>query len=192
MHIESLEKSNPSSSESRAEDVLFMVPVYSAVVVFTGKSLEHIINDGGSSSWVLDRARAKKQEYLVCCRSGVEWVEGPEPQGTAFLVGRVSDVVPSPENPERWLIKISAYARVNVEGAWPGLRNPVHYGELGQMKINPEKLTFEPVPKPQEPVFPELPPKGHAAAPLTIAEAKRGLSAAFGVPVEQIDITIRG
>jgi hypothetical protein len=171
----------------------------SAIVVFSGKSLEHLIKDGGCQSWVLDRNNARRREYLVCCRSGVDWVEGPEPQGSAFVVGRISDVVPSPEYPGRWLIKLSTFAQVSIPGVWKGWRNPVRYTDLETLGIDPNELTFEPMPEPVnvgQPINVEGPVKSPdenpAHGPLTISEAKRGLALTFGVPEDAIEITIRG
>lgn len=164
------------------------------IAVFTGKSLDHILKDGGSQSWVLDRNKAKHHEYLVCCRSGVEWVEGPEQQGSAFLVGRISDVVRSTETAGRWLVKISAFARVDVPHAWQGWRNPVRYTTLSELGIDPAALLFEQMPD-VDPAAQPLPLEGSASKevpPLTIAEAKRGLARTFGVNEDAIEITIRG
>jgi len=165
----------------------------SAIAVFTGKSLDHILRDGGSCSWVLDRANAKRCAFLVCCRSGVDWVEGPEAQGSAFLVGRISDVVESPEMPGRWLIKISAYAKVAKPRVWQGWRNPVRYTDLPSLGLHLSELTFEPMPAPT--VATSTPPPPTAASPvgaLTLAEAKRGLALTFGVAEEAIEIIVRG
>jgi hypothetical protein len=167
--------------------------VHTAIAVFTGKSTDHIITDKGSQSWVLDRNNALHCEYLVCCRSGINWVEGPEPQGSAFLVGRISDVVPSTEIEGRWLIKISAFARVSIPSVWQGWRNPVRYTDLASLGVDPNTLTFESMPKPvtavQQVPASETKP---ASNPLTINEAKRGLALTFGVSEEAIEITIHG
>jgi hypothetical protein len=164
------------------------------LVVFSGKSLDHVLQDGGSQSWKLDRNNAKHCTYLVCCRSGVNWVEGPEPRGSAFLVGRISDVVPStePDCPNRWLVKISEFARVDIPDVWQGWRNPVRYTDLGSLGINPNTLIFEPMPEVVPRDVPPVAVKQTNAAPLTINEAKRGLALNFGVPPEAIEITIRG
>lgn len=167
-----------------------------AIAVFTGKSVETIVRDGGSCAWVLDRAHAIRARYLVCCRSGVEWVQGPEPQGSAFLVGIVSDIVPSSESPGRWRIKISEFARINLPEVWQGWRNPVRYTDLETLGIDAAKLAFEPMPQPES--ITEAPPAGPRAVskgaigPLTIPEAKRGLAQTFGVAEDAIEITIRG
>lgn len=164
-----------------------------AIAVFTGKSLDHILNDGGSCSWVLDRANAKRCTYLVCCRSGVDWVEGPEAQGSAFLVGRISDVVESPEMPGRWLIKISAYAKVTKARVWQGWRNPVRYTDLPTLGLRLSELTFEPMPAPSMAApTPQAPAAISPVGALTLAEAKRGLALTFGVAEEAIEIIVRG
>lgn len=166
-----------------------------AIVVFTAKSIEHMLQDGGTQSWVLDKSNAKHSEYVVCCRSGLDEVEGPEPKGSAFLIGRVSDVVPSTESPGRWLIRMSEFARVNLPDVWRGWRNPVKYIDLTELGIDPAALDFQPMPEPcPEAVAAQVTAKQSAnrGSPLTIAEAKRGLSLTFGVPEEAVEITIRG
>lgn len=167
-----------------------------AIVVFTANSTEHMMKDGGTQSWVLDKSNAKHCEYVVCCRSGSDEVEGPEPKGSAFLVGRVSDVVPSTEHPGRWLVRMSEFARVNLPDVWKGWRNPVKYIDLAELGIDPAELTFEPMPEPspQAASAPAAgkPEGGAGVGPLTIAQAKRGLSLTFGVPEEAVEITIRG
>jgi len=111
----------------------------------------------------------------------------------------LDDVVPSPEDKDRWVIRISEYARVSLPDKWDGGRNPVRYTTLDELGIDPSKLTFSPVPQSFAAPAGE---KGAAARSssdssaddvmhLTIAEAKRGLAATFGVPLEAIEITIR-
>lgn len=167
--------------------------IHTAIAVFTGKSIERVITDGGSQSWVLDRSNALHCEYLVCCRSGINWVEGPEPHGSAFVVGRISGVVPSTETKGRWLIRISDFARVSIPGVWQGWRNPVRYTDLKSLGIDPNTLTFETVPEPNTADTQRMTSMTKSAgSPLTIGEAKRGLALTFGVSEEAIEITIHG
>lgn len=161
-----------------------------ATVVLTGKSLEHILADGGTQSWVLDRNNALRRPYVVCCRSSVAWVEGNEEAGSAFLVGRVSKVVPSSQDPGRWCIQISEFARVNKPNVWKGWRNPVRYLDLSELGIDLNRLTFEPMPAPMERAV-ATPPVQESRG-LSIAEAKRGLAQSFGVSEDAVQITIRG
>ena len=170
---------------------------HNAIAVFTGKSIDHILDVGGSESWVLDHNKASNFEYLVCCRSGVSWVEGPEPHGSAFMVAKIADVIASNETPGRWLITISEYARCAVPNAWKGWRNPVKYTTLDELDIDPSTLSFEPAPSPNpnppRRVFSAPPVEGQGAVmPLTIAQAKAGLAATFGVALEDVQITIKG
>ena len=106
-----------------------------AVVVFTARSTERIVAEGGSEASVLNGARARRCDYLVCTQNTHgDWGDGHEPHGSAFLVGKLDDVVPSPENKDRWVIKISEYARVSLPNKWDGGRNPgkpVHLGRAG-------------------------------------------------------------
>lgn len=170
-----------------------------AIAVLTFKSREHILSVGGSCSWTLNRGHARNYEFAVCTRNAnTRDAEGPEKHGAAFLIGRISDVVKSPENPDRWLLQFSEYAEVLLPDIWgKGWRNPVRYTTLEELGIDLNTLTFKPVP---EPTSPAQAVGGYAVAEdseqdlplrLTIAEAKEGLSAMLGVPVEAIEITIR-
>jgi hypothetical protein len=166
------------------------------IAVFTFKSLEHILRDGGSSSWVLDRKNARKCSYVVCMRNRHAYrPEGDEMHGSAFVVGKIADIVTTrdPEAKGRWLIQLSEYAAVNVPEAWRGWRNPVRYTTLEELGIEPGTLEFCLVPEPS-PVRSEGKLEGPSAftSPLTIEEAKSGLAATFGVSPEAIEITIRG
>jgi hypothetical protein len=131
-------------------------------------------------------------------------VEGPEVHHTAFLVGKISDVVPckpTPENEEasenRFLIAFSEFARVDIPDFWTGVRNPVNYRSAEDLGIDFSMLKWEPMPAPQSASAPvvETPSAAQQKATvsaLTIAEAKKGLALTFNIPPEAIEITIRG
>lgn len=167
--------------------------------VFTAKSVERILREGGTSSWRLDRNHARQCAFTVCTRNAnADWVEGPEAHHSAFLVGKVRDVVPSPdpEFEDRYLIQFSEYARVNIPDAWKGDRNPIKYAaSLKDLGIDSSTLKWEPMPESvasPEPRSQVAPIKGTDVAPLTMLEAKKGLALTFGVPPQAIEITIRG
>jgi hypothetical protein len=174
-------------------------------IVFTAKSIERIIREGGTSAWRLDRNHARRCIYAVCTRNAHSpWVEGQEAHHAAFVVGKISDVVPcrpTPENEEapenRFLIEFSEFARVDIPGVWAGDRNPVKYRSAEDLDIDFSTLKWEPMPEPQSALAPvvETPsaaqPKA-ALGPLTMADAKKGLALTFNVPPEAIEITIRG
>jgi len=173
-------------------------------VVFTAKSIERILREGGTSAWRLDRNHARRCTYAVCTRNAhADWVEGQEAHHAAFIVGKISDVVPckpTPENEEapenRYLIEFSEFARVNIPNIWAGERNPIKYRSTDDLGIDFSKLKWEPMPEPDVAPAPvaETPvaakPKA-TVGPLTMAEAKKGLALTFNVPPEAIEITIR-
>jgi hypothetical protein len=134
----------------------------------------------------------------VCTRNAnAAWVEGPEAHRSAFLIGKVRGVVPSPDHEGRYLIQFSEYAPVKVPDAWKGDRNPIKYvASLKDLGIDPSTLKWEPMPEAgerPEPVPAPAPVKPNAGVqPLTMSEAKKGLALTFGVPPDAIEITIRG
>jgi hypothetical protein len=69
----------------------------------------------------------------------------------------------------------------------------VKYAELRELGIDPSQLEWERMPEPNETSSPTTEVKALAVdAPLTMAEAKKGLALTFGVAPEAIEITIRG
>jgi hypothetical protein len=132
--------------------------------------------------------------FAVCTRNAnADWVEGPELHHSAFLVGKVREVVPSPKHADRCLIEFSEYALVNIPDVWKGDRNPVKYAAIKDLGIDPSTLKWEPMPapaKPRSPVREVNKPNGVGA--LTMAEAKKGLALTLGVLPEAVEITIRG
>jgi hypothetical protein len=116
---------------------------HAAVVTFTARPLEEIVQDGGSRDWRLDPKRARQAEYLVCTqnRHSQGFRTPTAPHGAAFLIGRIADVVRSQERPERWLITISEYAALdppipNIWGKSGNLRYPVWYTSLEALGID--------------------------------------------------------
>lgn len=169
-----------------------------AIAVYTFKSRERIYANGGTSSWVLNPVNARPYQWVVCCRNANDKAtEGPEAHGSAFMVARVLDFVPSPEKgfEHRYLIRFSEYAEVAVPDAWKGWRNPIKYTSLEELGIDPETLVLQPMPEVVEATpAPVLESELAEDAPftLTIARAKEGLSNAFGVSREAVEITIKG
>lgn len=178
-----------------------MIKIEDTIVVFTAKSPNRIVQDGGSQSWVLDPVRARQCTYLVCTQNQHnkhEYSDATEPHGCGFLLGRISEIrrPTDPDDGGRWLIAISEYARINVPNAWDHGRNPVRYTSLNEMGINPEGLEWHPVsnvrdPEPAPTRSREPTPNGPEPM-LTIAEAKKRLAITFGVKPDAVEITIRG
>jgi hypothetical protein len=176
-----------------------MTEAEDAIVVFTARSPDRIVREGGSQSWVLNAARAKQCTWLVCTQNrhnaDHEFSDATEPHGSAFLLGKISAIRQSQEegDGDRWQIAISGFARISVPDAWDHGRNPVRYTSLAQLGIDPSKVKLEPMP--QGDAAPSPAGRNAAGAPvamLTIAEAKKALAITFGVKPDSVEITIRG
>jgi hypothetical protein len=167
--------------------------LHEVVVVFTAKSTERILNEGGTSAWKLSRNHARQCTYVLCTRNAnADWVEGPEEHHVGFLMGKVKDVVPAPGAKDgRFLVQFSEYASVNLPGAWNGDRNPVSYSTLAEIGIDPTTLKWKPMPEPAITDSSDGSTSLAASTPLTLFDAKKGLSLTFGVSPEAIEITIR-
>ena len=173
----------------------FPVP-HSAIAVFTSENRAEILAVGGSVSWVVAEKQARRQEFLVCIRNAREVdFRDHEPHGTAFLVGRISDLKPhgvDRKGMPRWVIMLSEYAETDYPEAWGEWRNPVKYTSLEELGIDLKQLRFKPMAKPTKDLPPPTSPAPAKTGALTIAEAKAGLALQFGVPPEAIEILIKG
>ncbi len=174
------------------------------IVVFTCKSKNAIFMVGGTLSWTLNRSEARKIPYVVCARNAHHPdTEGQsqEPHGSAFLIGRVADVIPVSKATDpkakagRRHITFSEYAELDMADVWKGWRNPVRYTTLEELGIDIKSLKFKPMPPPKillhgQSSDPES--REEESFKLTIAQAKQGLANTFGVSQDAIEITIRG
>ncbi|WLA63790.1 hypothetical protein [Bradyrhizobium diazoefficiens] len=170
-----------------------------AVAVFTNRGLNRILSEGGTQAWSLKPGNAKKFKYVVCTqnRDDGDWGAPTHAQGQGFLIGKLKDVLPSPEGrPDRYIITFDQYAEIDVPNMAYQWRNPVRYIELSDFGIDPDKLTWKPA---QPYTYGE--PLRAASLPdstppetlgLDIAEAKKALSVFYRVPVNNIEILIRG
>lgn len=167
-----------------------MPHAHAAIAVFTSKSLETLLSHGGSGPWVGAEERVKRQEYLVCIR---KVKPGSEGHGAAFLIGKISGVRKhgfDRRGQQRWFFEISEYAvPSHPQGQWQW-RNPVRYTTLQELGIDLTELRFEIAPPATHSA--PMAEAGSSVKPLTIAEAKAGLAAKFGVSPDAIDIHIKG
>lgn len=159
-----------------------------AIAVFTAKDPDELLRQGGSGPWVGAEARVKAQKYLVCVR---KTKPGSTDHGTLFMVSRIKGVVEhgyDKRGQQRWFFQFGDYALIDVKTHW-AWRNPVKYTTLGALEINIQQLKFR-----AGPTEIQLPAVTNAsvARPLTIAEAKAGLAAKFGISPDAIDIIIKG
>lgn len=165
--------------------------VEDTIVVLTARGIEKILEEGGSQAWVLDAKRARQCEYVLCVQNRGftdDWGSATAPHHSAFMVGRLKEVVPSAleDCEKRWMLVFLEYAEIDLPNSWPGHRNPVFYGSLRDLlNLEPSELSFESMP-PREHLF-----RSHDKG-LSIAEAKERLAKTFGVSPSDIEITIRG
>ena len=123
------------------------------LVLFTSKLVSTIFNEGGTQAWVLNQAHARRCFYAVLCRhtrgrNAPPKDQVPEPHGSAFLVGRISDVKPAKSaHPnaikDRWKIVFDEYVEICVPNVWKSWRNPVKYMTFEELGIDIERLDFK-------------------------------------------------
>lgn len=171
-----------------------------AVAVFTNRGLNCLLAEGGTQAWVLNPERVRKLTYVVCAqnREDGSWGEPTHSQGQGFLIGRIStvDASPEPGREDRFIIRFDEYAEIDVPHMAYQWRNPVRYIRLEDHGIDPKTLTFLPLEQSKsKSVHHDLDSANSAAPsirPLDMASAKRSLAAFYNVPVNSIEITIRG
>ena len=180
-----------------------------AIVTFTARSPQRLVREGGSQAWVLNAVRAKQCTWLVCTQNrnnrDYEFTDATQPHGAAFLVGKVSGVEETEEESEdgkkRYLVTISEYSLIDIPDFWGHERNPVRYlsrSDLERKGIEFNALEFKPMPPQTSAATPvQSAPLLQSGDPggvvlMTIADARKGLAATFGVKPEAIEITIRG
>jgi hypothetical protein len=165
-----------------------------AVVVFTARTVEQILAEGGTSAWKLHSEHARTRAYCVCTRNSfARWSKAghAEPHRAAFLVGKISNVVPALNRDGRYLIEFSEYALVNVPDVWvKGDRNPVKYVNLEDLGIDPATLTWNRMPQPQSAPAATKPAASGTPAGV-LAEAKQLVATALNVSPDQVEIVVR-
>jgi hypothetical protein len=149
---------------------------HTAIVTFTAQPIDEILAHGGSGDWRLDAGRARYFDYLVCTQNRRDpGLRTPTaPHRAAFLIGRISEVVPSPERHDRWRIKTSEYVECNLAHTWGRsghLRNPVWYTTLEQLGIGLDTL-------------PPFTPLASAAPPIAASTGGMAEMAARATPAE--------
>lgn len=175
------------------------------VTVLTARGINEILKTGGSKAWRLNASHAGKCSYVVCVQnSKTDWGTQEAKHHHAFMVGRISGISRIPDaQGKRWIINIDSYAEIDIPNQWDGNRNPVSYRNLEDMGIDLSKLNFKPIgcvePSPLNTAnqtgsdeYAEYEEVGTSARPLSLKEAKAGLSLYFGISEDDIQITIKG
>jgi len=181
-----------------------------SVIVYTGKDLRRMREDGGCGHWTASPIRVEAAQYLVCVRNRREqWAAMDFEHGVAFLIARIKSTKPS-AHAARITIEFETYALVHIPGAWQLLaknqRFPVAYLETAELfrrlQLNPDELTWQqllnnPASSQVAESAASYPAQADAADGKTpsfaraIAETKRKLAESLGIASEKIEITIR-
>lgn len=179
--------------------------VTNCITVLTARGINEILKTGGSKAWRLNASHAGKCSYVVCVQnSKIDWGTQEAKHHHAFMIGRISGISRIPDHPgKRWIINIDSYAEIDIPNQWDGNRNPVSYRNLEDMGIDLSKLNFKPIdsvePSSLSSVnqtssdeYDEYEEVDVSVRPLSLKEAKTGLSLYFGVSEDDIQITIKG
>src|SRR5271166_4051879 len=94
------------------------------IAVLTGESADEIKKHKASKSWKMNRHRAAGIPKLACTRNARHHnAPSGEAHRCVFLLAEIENIIPSPEDSTRWMIKISRYAEpakgTQVKGSWP-------------------------------------------------------------------------
>lgn len=183
-----------------------------SVIVYTGKDLRRMREEGGCGHWTASPIRVEAAQYLVCVRNRREqWAAMDFEHGVAFLIAQIKGTKPSP-HAARITIEFSTYAMVDVPGAWELLtrsqRFPVAYLETSEVfrriGVDPQELAWKQLGGPAAPLQLHLAEATTAyASPAetadskgasftdAVADAKRKLAESLGIAADKIEITIR-
>ena len=162
------------------------------LALFTTKSAQACLDIGGTQSWALNRENAKKCRYAVLCRNpDADW-GGKELHRTAFMIGRLSPVVPSTETPGRWMLTFDEYALIDKPEVWKDWRNPVRYTTFAKLGISLAEIKFKPMPRKAKGSEATSLSKTETPTRIDISTAKRWVAAYYNVSPEAVEITIRG
>jgi hypothetical protein len=166
------------------------------VMVLTSKSFETMIAEGGSGNWRANEESVRRCSYVVAVRNRhTDWSQGLEDHGTAFLIGRVVGVKPSPKYPERIVIQFDRFATLDKPNSWPtGIRNPVSYSDLDNLGIDPEKLDWQEFPgySPTSPIDESAEQSADKLSPAEVIDrAKEMIARSMSIPVSAVKISIQ-
>jgi len=160
------------------------------VMVFTSKSLETMIVEGGTGNWAGKEERLKHMKWVVATRNLKRtWTQGEEAHGSAFLIGRICGIKAAllPES-DRFVIQFDRYADLSISNAWTHNRNPIAYTSLGTLGIDAEKVEWKNFPTSTVQVSHAGP---SAEAPTNVIDQARAMIAnALSIPPEAVKITV--
>ena len=183
-----------------------------SVIVFTCRGKESLCKFNGSDAWTLDPKRVAKCKYLICVNNAKHPLsENTKNHGEGFFVGKISGVTKPLNNkyPKRYMIEFDEFAEIQTDVIWKGKRNPLTYIKTKEFDVDLDSLDFRKVPErdmeyvsmiqKKEGDYYVKPPKSkdtdnktEVTKGLSISDAKLGLSIKYEIPVENIEIIMKG
>ena len=122
-----------------------------SILIFGGKNLKEMEEDGGIGWWYVNQERAENLEYAVITRCLTqEWATYDVEQGTAIMICKLTGIVDKAIDSNRKCLMFSSYAEINIPNAWQKMtnsqRNPFKYIEtnklLKELEINLNELNW--------------------------------------------------
>ena len=162
------------------------------ILVHTSRSIERMLDEGGSQAWSLKLTRARQMRYVVCAWfPGGPYAEVADRHvaGEGMMVAEIERISPSAEEHSvrnRYIIRFKRWARLSHGVMWSDERNPVKYTSLAALGIDPTALDWQNV----DPKY-EIDPNSNIV-PMDMAHAKFALAMFYKVRSENVEITIRG
>ena len=187
------------------------------ILLWTGEWMESLIGfkgtQGDRDGWKLDAKRAGKCEYVICVAERNVRQMDDFHHGQGIFIGKnltVKKAILGHES--KYMIEVEEYVEISdLPGSyelWGPSRNPVAYKNIEEMEellqVDFAAMAFKTAPDRRmdyvkevmnmrldfyanEPDEEEEKEEG-----LSFSEAKKGLSLKYGVPVEDIEIIMRG
>jgi hypothetical protein len=183
------------------------------ILVSTGEREADLINFKGTQGhldgWKLDAKRVRKCNYVICVADRNDYVMDDLEHGLGFFVGKNLTVRKAIlGNESKYIIEFAEYMVIsdlpNAYNLWGASKNPVAYKNIEEMEellqVDFAAMAFKTAPKRcmtyvKEVMNMRLGLEGYETGEdegLSFTEAKKGLSVRFGVPVDNIEILIRG
>jgi len=185
------------------------------ILVWTGEWMDDLIGfkgtQGNLDGWKLDTKRASKCKYVICVADRLNSPMDDLDHGQGFFVGRnltARKAILGHES--KCMIEVEEYVEISdLPGSyelWGPSRNPVAYKNIEEMEellqVDFAAMAFKTAPNRCMDYVKEVmnmrldfyanEPDEEKGEGLSFAEAKQELSVKYGVPVEDIEITLRG
>lgn len=174
------------------------------LLVFTVEGEDLILRRGWSGYWKVSAWRAREIKYVLFCQNtnntgdkkDWEFATATKPHGAGFMLARLAEVVPSQDVEGRWNLKLDGFVRVDLPNLWKGWRFPINYEHtLQDLGLDPDTLSFEPMPPPEEVEAAEAMQVVEETRPVSrsdsaLADIEKYAAERLGVQPDEVEISI--